>query len=1838
MMAPHKHCQPTQYDVTQAVQKIDPENGLAAGDRVLLTQAADAVVAELGAVSLQTVQTAASRMDEAICAALLDFGSGTVAGEELAPLKTQLQYVQDVLQLYAHATLSFCSLPIEGEAAVLSALTKLLVNPVLKHVTKVTKSMCDRIEEDVPLFQHRVSGKGVEDKGIYENLFKKYTGESASQSQRAAYRSVLVRIDEMQRALERTGRTETTQDVSDLLSLALRCRTCSEQFGELVDMFAGGTTTTTTTSTETSASTTTTTTYIETSNLFPEVTIKQRKGLKALFRMIEKGILKGPMIDVWEERGRKRRDWEDALAAETVDCSKILDGVGCIFLCGSFVSMDALVKRIIETVAQMDGVHICRIKNRWEKPTVGGWRDLMLNLIVGGLIVEVQVAHKELYFARKQWGHSTYGDVRCFQELLAFTGNAAAPTAPKDDGSTYDIIFSHKTDQLPFVQELIARMPGIRCFCQNDLDQTQNSWKLEWYKAYKTATACVCVLTKEYLLSGPCCLEWNTALDDIGKRVVLAVDSPDDIVGHVDQGGALCDDNIDVYLHLKNNNPVLLKSGKTVPELCAAIVKKVPQPEASGAPVNRMSLTNHTLDSANTLGESSVDILVIVDYPTHGGGDGAIEPAKYIAPLQALETALNAKFVGTQARIRFHTPQSIVQDDLTLLKERIPCLCWMAMGEEAPAVDASLFTSSLWAAHGGGCDFAITLMKHGAEFLAGKLMGSGCAERVLWIAADYTAQSTNGFLANGKSKSAAIPDVFYAALTSAAFNDRRSGGLCCAPVLALALKRSTPAGIKMSEGCSSMSQIAKDDERPQDDAGITLSQTPSEPAHLTNTMVGVPHHSSVDLNQWSSTCTMLQQLKESRDGVHVVVVAEGTELERKVVAWTVMQSYIAVAGRFDLVVYRDADVPASAREDPSTFDLPFDTYGDQDVLVWMDSRSEFPLAALREAINAYVDGGGVPLPWTFVLTATDGLPDVTDEFEGASTVALPQAIGTTVNESSEDLIRLFPSNPTLDVLNILDVITASQLLDLLAVALPQTDADGRGVRDYFDQILISENNGIVVRGMAPNTKFLFELRNDLIDGSLERRINELLLGYVDTSVLGGQKWTLDKAAFTSIYPQILSQMDQLSPHQREKLHECEAAERVHVTGPAGCGKTFIALHMVVDLIEAAEMSSGVLSKDSPILFVGKNQALCMFFVNWITQRLRKSKKTKEAKRLVSTYLRVLHTSPFEDRVFALKFGTGSGNNIEQVSEVRSSEYSFLIVDEAHHIFAAGSNSDDAATIVAVCTSATRSLLLSDISQGETAVNVVFPRDHKDVVLQEVVRNSSRIVTASLPFCRSSNLADVTCNHGVRGPPLEPFVFDNCGSDVAARYMKYVEGIMHGIRHMNKNFPGAAIHDNLVILVPNVQFKEEVLPLLTRAMNEQIPAPGISIVNSVDGAFAEPKKSAQQPNRIVLDSLESFDGMERLFVFVVGLDSVKTTEGCCGVYRAITRAHMFVCVVQEHLPGGWLEFTATVQRDEKIDFDEAKERERVARENLAVIASLDAAAAVKMRAATGVRTAIQPKAKPEPGIHSLSDDDDSDHADGDHDDGDHVDSLEPKTASLVRIQNVWNSNLNSTQFAASISALSFDPLPNSVRKFTIEELKHHFMPLVTALFQQPESAAFQDPVDPAMLQIPDYFEIIKKPMDLSTIRRRLDDGYYTDPWDVCDDIRLMWRNAWLYNPKDSRIYMYTTKLSGIFDERVDLVMTKLGFPLSDPRRAPSSTIHRVRLDDPVLERVPPPPTPTSIIRLLRKYAQPEELTGTAVTTSYLNLNPVASRVTKVILKVIKELTAGDQIEVRGALFI
>lgn len=64
----------------------------------------------------------------------------------------------------------------------------------------------------------------------------------------------------------------------------------------------------------------------------------------------------------------------------------------------------------------------------------------------------------------------------------------------------------------------------------------------------------------------------------------------------------------------------------------------------------------------------------------------------------------------------------------------------------------------------------------------------------------------------------------------------------------------------------------------------------------------------------------------------------------------------------------------------------------------------------------------------------------------------------------------------------------------------------------------------------------------------------------------------------------------------------------------------------------------------------------------------------------------------------------------------------------------------------------------------------------------------------------------------------------------------------------------------------------------------------------------------------------------------------------------------------------------------------------------------------------------------------------------------------------------------------------------------------------------------------LFKVPDYFEYIKSPMDLSTIQTKVSDFQYADLNSFQEDIHLMIRNCMTYNSKDTPFYKVALKMS------------------------------------------------------------------------------------------------------------
>ncbi|XP_071013351.1 bromodomain-containing protein 3-like isoform X2 [Oncorhynchus clarkii lewisi] len=102
----------------------------------------------------------------------------------------------------------------------------------------------------------------------------------------------------------------------------------------------------------------------------------------------------------------------------------------------------------------------------------------------------------------------------------------------------------------------------------------------------------------------------------------------------------------------------------------------------------------------------------------------------------------------------------------------------------------------------------------------------------------------------------------------------------------------------------------------------------------------------------------------------------------------------------------------------------------------------------------------------------------------------------------------------------------------------------------------------------------------------------------------------------------------------------------------------------------------------------------------------------------------------------------------------------------------------------------------------------------------------------------------------------------------------------------------------------------------------------------------------------------------------------------------------------------------------------------------------------------------------------------------------------------------------------------------------EQLKHCDFILKEMLSKKHAAYAwpFYKPVDAEALELHDYHEIIKHPMDLSTVKKKIDSQDYQDAQSFATDVRLMFSNCYKYNPPDHEVVAMARKLQDVFEMR------------------------------------------------------------------------------------------------------
>ncbi|CAF0784933.1 unnamed protein product, partial [Didymodactylos carnosus] len=138
----------------------------------------------------------------------------------------------------------------------------------------------------------------------------------------------------------------------------------------------------------------------------------------------------------------------------------------------------------------------------------------------------------------------------------------------------------------------------------------------------------------------------------------------------------------------------------------------------------------------------------------------------------------------------------------------------------------------------------------------------------------------------------------------------------------------------------------------------------------------------------------------------------------------------------------------------------------------------------------------------------------------------------------------------------------------------------------------------------------------------------------------------------------------------------------------------------------------------------------------------------------------------------------------------------------------------------------------------------------------------------------------------------------------------------------------------------------------------------------------------------------------------------------------------------------------------------------------------------------------------------------------------------------------------------------------------EQLKY-CSSIIRDLFHKKHSAfvwPFYKPVDVEQLALHDYHDIIKKPMDLGTVKKKLENREYATPDEFANDVRLIFSNCYTYNGPNTDVVQMCKKVQQLFESKYEkmpnepppriikdeLISTDLSSRMTGPQQSSSTT--------------------------------------------------------------------------------
>ncbi|THX69329.1 hypothetical protein D6D05_09052 [Aureobasidium pullulans] len=146
-----------------------------------------------------------------------------------------------------------------------------------------------------------------------------------------------------------------------------------------------------------------------------------------------------------------------------------------------------------------------------------------------------------------------------------------------------------------------------------------------------------------------------------------------------------------------------------------------------------------------------------------------------------------------------------------------------------------------------------------------------------------------------------------------------------------------------------------------------------------------------------------------------------------------------------------------------------------------------------------------------------------------------------------------------------------------------------------------------------------------------------------------------------------------------------------------------------------------------------------------------------------------------------------------------------------------------------------------------------------------------------------------------------------------------------------------------------------------------------------------------------------------------------------------------------------------------------------------------------------------------------------------------DAKRMKTDSSVTVVAHESSTTARTKRTLNLPAAS-DPSSESMRRETEAGPKfcEHILEEFRRFRYNDVVEPFRVPVDPVALNLPNYFDVITHPMDISTITRKLEAGAYESADRFWHDFDLMLQNCFLFNSAENEVHRRGKSLQEEFD--------------------------------------------------------------------------------------------------------